>query len=249
MTTMAATPIESTRPTHRLLASVGLHLVPGLAALLAYVALLPLTRAAGLPSVAALAGAGLLAAPAVQLGLIARHRRRRPDEPALALRTRLPLPRLFGWAAVEIAAAAAAFAVTAPLVRLLQTRVFGWWPTTWTIQLGTDGRYCDRALLVTAGLLFVGSVLVAPVVEELYFRGFLLPRMPSRLGRWRIPAHVGLFAGYHVWSPWLIPTRVLAILPLAAIATRTRDVRVGIVAHVLLNATDLAALLIFLRSR
>ena len=59
--------------------------------------------------------------PALQLGLIARPRRRRPDEPALALHTRLPLPRLLGWAAVEIAAAAAAFAVTAPLVRLPQT--------------------------------------------------------------------------------------------------------------------------------
>jgi hypothetical protein len=41
-------------------------------------------------------------------------------------------------------------------------------------------------------------------------------------------------------------TRILAVLPLAYVARRTRDVRVGIVAHVLLNATDLIVLLGYL---
>ena len=104
-------------------------------------------------------------------------------------------------------------------------------------------------MLVTAALLLVGSVLVAPVVEELYFRGYLLPRMPQTLGRWRVPVHVVLFAAYHLWSPWLTPTRVLAILPLAYIAVRTRDVRIGMVTHVVLNATDLLAVLVYVSTR
>ena len=91
-------------------------------------------------------------------------------------------------------------------------------------------------------------MIVAPVVEELYFRGYLLPRMPQRLGRWRAPTHAVLFAAYHLWSPWLIPTRVLAILPLAYIAVRTRDVRIGVVTHVVLNATDLVAILLYLQA-
>ena len=98
-------------------------------------------------------------------------------------------------------------------------------------------------------LLLLGTVIVAPVIEELYFRGFLLPRMPQQLGRWRVPAHVTLFAGYHLWSPWLIPTRCLAVLPLAYIAMRTRDVRIGILTHVVLNAADLVALLLVIRTR
>ena len=44
-----------------------------------------------------------------------------------------------------------------------------------------------------------------------------------------------------------MPTRVLAILPLAYIAVRTRDVRIGMVAHVVLNAADLVVLLAFIR--
>ena len=120
----------------------------------------------------------------------------------------------------------------APLTRALQTYLFAGWPDAWAIRLGTDGQYGDGALLVTAALLLLGTVIVAPVVEELYFRGYLLPRMPHRLGRWRVPTHMVLFAAYHLWSPWLFPTRVLAILPLAYIAVRTCDVRIGVVTHV-----------------
>jgi hypothetical protein len=48
---------------------------------------------------------------------------------------------------------------------------------------------------------------------------------------------------------WLVPTRIIAVLPLAYIALRTRDVRVGIVAHVLLNTADLILLLVHLGTR
>ena len=102
--------------------------------------------------------------------------------------------------------------------------------------------------MITAVLLLVGTVIVAPVVEEVYFRGCLLPRMPHQFGPWRIPAHVGLFAAYHLWSPWLMPTRVLAILPLAYIAARTGDIRIGMITHIVLNATDLIVLLLYLRA-
>ena len=161
---------------------------------------------------------------------------------------RLSVPRTLAWASLEIVLAGAAFVLMAPLTRALQTYLFAGWPDAWEIRLGTNGQYGDGALLVTAALLLLGTVIVAPVVEELYFRGYLLPRMPQRLGRWRAPTHVVLFAAYHLWSPWLIPTRVLAILPLAYIAVRTRDVRIGVVTHVVLNATDLVAILLYLQA-
>ena len=228
--------------------TVLLHLAPGVLGLLGYVLLLPVTRALGLPSAAALAAVGLLVVPAVQIGTLRVLRHRRPLEPVIALRSRQSVARTFGWVALEIALAGAAFVLMAPVTRSLQTRLFGWWPDAWAIGLGTDGQYASGALLATAALLLLGTVIVAPVVEELYFRGYLLPRMPQRLGRWRVPAHVALFAAYHLWSPWLIPTRVLAILPLAYIAVRTRDVRIGVVTHVILNATDLVAILLYLHA-
>ena len=89
-------------------------------------------------------------------------------------------------------------------------------------------------------------MLTAPLVEEFYFRGYLLPRMPRRLGRTAPLAHASLFALYHLQTPWLTPARILAITPLAYIAARTRDVRIGMVAHVVLNAVDLGVLALFI---
>ena len=246
MSTAAAIRRPRVSTDHTPAQTVLLHLAPGAAAFAAYVGLVPVARQLGLPPVAALATVGLLVIAPVQLGLLQAQRRRRPDQPAVELRARLPLPRLLGWAGLEVALAGLAFLGTAPFTRLLQARVFAWWPDAWTVRLGTEGGYSDTALLITAALLLVGTVLTAPVVEELYFRGYLLPRMPHQLGPWKLPAHVALFAAYHLWTPWMAPTRILAVLPLAYVALRTRDVRVGIVAHVLLNATDLIVLFAYL---
>ena len=194
--------------------TVLLHLGPGAAAFAAYVGLVPVARQLGLPSVAALGATGLLVIAPIQLGLLRTHRRRRPDEPAVQLRGRLPLPQLLGWAGIEVILAGLVFLGTAPLTRLLQTRVFTWWPDQWTVNLGTEASYSDTALVVTAALLLVGTVLTAPVVEELYFRGYLLPRMPYQFGPWKLEAHVALFAGYHLWTPWLAPDPHRRGLPL-----------------------------------
>src|SRR6478609_1225177 len=248
VTTVVAGSVAGPVAPHRPATTVLLHLVPGALGLLGYLLVLPVTQALGLPSVAALATVGLIVVPAVQVGALRMRRHRRPLEPVIAYHARLSVPRTLAWATLEIVLAGAAFVLMAPLTRALQTYLLAGWPDAWGIRLGMNGQYGDGALLVTAALLLLGTVIVAPVVEELYFRGYLLPRMPQRLGRWRAPTHVVLFAAYHLWSPWLIPTRVLAILPLAYIAVRTRDVRIGVVTHVVLNATDLVAILLYLQA-
>jgi uncharacterized protein len=126
---------------------------------------------------------------------------------------------------------------------------FGWWPASWAIDSGTQPNYSTGALAATALLMLLGTVLAAPLVEECYFRGYLLPRMPAQLGHGRPVAHAALFAGYHLWTPWLTPTRLLAILPLSIIALRTGDLRIGIATHVLLNSVDLMILAAYLLSR
>ena len=177
------------------------------------------------------------------------RRHRRPLEPVIAYRARLSVPRTLAWATLEIVLAGAAFVLMAPLTRALQTYLFAGWPDAWEIRLGTNGQYGDGALLVTAALLLLGTVIVAPVVEEA-----LLPRVPPATDA-AAPRPVASFR--RTWScsprttcgrPWLIPTRVLAILPLAYIAVRTRDVRIGVVTHVVLNATDLVAILLYLQA-
>jgi membrane protease YdiL (CAAX protease family) len=230
---------------HTLVHSIVLHLAPGAAVLAAYAALVPVAGHLHLPSGAALGAAGLVAVAPVQLALLRHHRRARPGEPAVQLRRRLALPRVLAWALLEIVLGALAFLVTAPLVDRLQG-VFGWWPAAWAVDLGNHSGYTRSAQLGTAALVLVGTVLMAPIVEEVYFRGYLLPRMPPRLGSAGPLAHATLFACYHLQTPWLTPARILAITPLAYIAAKTRDLRIGIVAHCVLNGVDFIVLVFFI---
>lgn len=106
------------------------------------------------------------------------------------------------------------------------------------MNLGTEGSYSHAALLWTLALVIAGSVVLAPLVEETYFRGFLLPRMPDMFGRTAPVVHAALFASYHLWTPWLAPVRFIAILPLVVVVRRTGSIRIGMAAHMALNAVD-----------
>ncbi len=242
--TGAGVPVPPTP--HTLPSSLLLHLGPGLVVGAAYLALVPAARALGLPSAAALGAQGLLITGPLMIGILkVSSRRRWPGEPTIALRRVPTVAAILGWATLILCAAAAAFVVTRPVKEWLERTLFRAWPDSWKPQLGTAGGYSDSALLWTAVLLLVGSVLIAPVVEEAYFRGFLLPRMPAWLGRSAPVAHVVLFAFYHVWTLWLTPTRILAVLPLVYITLRTRSVLPAMVAHVVLNLVDVVVIIAF----
>ena len=73
-----------------------------------------------------------------------------------------------------------------------------------------------------------------PVTEELYFRGYLLPRM-SQLGRWAPLLNVVLFSLYHFWSPWQFFSRIAGVTPVAYAVWWKENVYLGVVVHVLLN--------------
>jgi uncharacterized protein len=177
-TSMRSLPISGVA-THTAGRSALLHLAPGAAAMAVYTAAAPLVRDIGLPSIAALALSGLLGVAPVQLVLLARNRGRHPSSPTNMLRTKLPLPRMLGWALVEVGLGAAAFALAGPPAEVLRRTAFGWWPAGWILDPGTHPGFSHRALLVAGLVMLLGSVIVAPVVEEYYFRGYLLPRMPA----------------------------------------------------------------------
>ena len=71
------------------------------------------------------------------------------------------------------------------------------------------------------GLLVNG--LAAPVVEELYFRGYLLPRIPLSRG-WAPLLNAALFSLYHLFSPWQNLARTAAVVPIAYAVSWKRSV-------------------------
>lgn len=85
--------------------------------------------------------------------------------------------------------------------------------------------------------LFALSVLVlflAPIVEELFFRGLLLPRMQHACGKFDWVVNGTIFTAYHLHEPWVMPTTLLTgIFGQAYPAKRFRSIWISLVAHTL----------------
>ena len=111
--------------------------------------------------------------------------------------------------------------------------------------LGVDTQG-DQILQLFAGLdspiwfILVG-VIFAPIIEELFFRGFLFQGFRQRYG-WVSGAFLSsaIFGGAHLDPVALIPTFILGFL-LAYMYHRSNSVWPGIIIHVLVNAMGLCA--------
>ena len=94
-----------------------------------------------------------------------------------------------------------------------------------------------------AGMLALALVL-APVAEELLFRGVLLPVMVRRMGAWPAIVTNGLlFGAVHMHLPSLLPLSLLG-MALCAAAIHSRGVLVPILVHFLFNALNTAMILL-----
>jgi len=95
-------------------------------------------------------------------------------------------------------------------------------------------QYSQGSLLLAGVLGFVFNGIVGPVVEELYFRGYLLPRI-SRLKGWAPLLNVVLFSIYHFFTPWQNPARILALLPMGYAVWWKKNIYIGIIVHCIIN--------------
>src|SRR5918993_2586461 len=78
------------------------------------------------------------------------------------------------------------------------------------------------------------NVIAGPVVEEMYFRGYLLPRI-SRFGAWAPLINTVLFSLYHFFSPWLNVSRIITFLPTIYAAWWKRSIYLSMIVHILGN--------------
>lgn len=143
--------------------------------------------------------------------------------------------RYFLWVPAILVPTAAIFAAFEPITRGLEEALAG---------VSVLAKYQATGVSDLAGILLLASIvlgaILVPITEELYFRGYLLPRMSSRFGRLKPVAHSLLFAIYHFGSPWFIPVRTLGLLPLIYATIHTQNVRPGIIAHCMVNLANFA---------
>jgi uncharacterized protein len=91
-------------------------------------------------------------------------------------------------------------------------------------------------------MLLLGVAVVAPIVEELFFRGMLYPLLRRRLPGWlAIVANAAIFAALH-FIPILLPILFVMGLLLTFVRARTNSVIPGILIHALNNAVFVLAI-------
>jgi membrane protease YdiL (CAAX protease family) len=82
--------------------------------------------------------------------------------------------------------------------------------------------------------LTVMVALLAPCVEELFFRGLLLPRMRAVFGRGDWVVNGTIFTAYHLHQPWSMPATLLdGIFAEAYPAKRFQSIWISVVGHTL----------------
>ena len=86
-------------------------------------------------------------------------------------------------------------------------------------------------MLLMWATMLVGLILLGGFTQELYSRGFLLPRMES-MGRVAPLYNALMFAIFHFIAPWSWPTFFLMVLPWAYLVWWRRSTKIGLFIHV-----------------
>ena len=230
-----------------------LHLAPGAIATLLFVLLAGPVQASGYPPLAAFLIAIAVVIVPFELLVVILAGRREPSGGLLAAvpyRRPLTIRQWLILVPMLLVVGILGFALLGLLDPAIRDALFGWLPDWFRELVDTDAvaDYESSAWTITLIGYFALNVLIGPVVEELYFRGYLLPRM-SRLGVWAPIVNTALFSLYHFWSPWSFLARVAGVTPFVYAVWRTENVYLGMVVHVLLNAIGTASLIALIASR
>ena len=217
-----------------------LHLMPGGVLALAYAILGAQFHKNGLPSILGFYAASVLILFPIEIGLPILLERRKKSQVRLKdvflFRESQPIGQMVLLIAGSLLWAGLVFVIAgSALVDPIREGLFSWVPEWYDLgyYLLSQG-YSRPVRIVTWALGIVFAAIVGPTIEELYFRGYLLPRMVVLKG-WAPLVGVVLFALYHFWSPWLFVVRVIAGLPMVYAVWWKRNVSIGVGAHCLLN--------------
>lgn len=238
---------------HSLGRSILLHLIPGVLITAFYALTAKPIIEAGYPAIVALMLGILFVLIPVELGYLLYQGRKRNNrislEGIVLYRHTLPIWQFAVLILSLLVWAGLLFAIATPIDTFFIDNFFAWIPEWYFFADFSEGlsQYSSSAITVTIVLALVLNGVAGPVVEELYFRGYLLPRI-SRYGWWAPVLNAVLFSIYHFFSPWQNLIRILALLPMTFIAQWKKNIFIGMWQHVLLNTIGVLLIIVLLLS-
>lgn len=216
-------------------AIVAYHLLPGVPILLLTILFANPTWGFGLPIFLSLMLAILFGLIPVQLGILAVVARKQEAKirDIISFKSKMSLGKTLAWSIPLLLFCIAGFGLLSAVEHPLWS-IFDWVPQWFRLDLFDFGDVSKGMvwLMLVLGFLFNG--VFGPYVEELYFRGFLLPRM-NRLGKAAPLVNVVLFSIYHLFTPWQNITRIVALTPMVYGVWYNKNIRIGIIVHMALN--------------
>ncbi|WP_246843430.1 CPBP family intramembrane glutamic endopeptidase [Allokutzneria sp. NRRL B-24872] len=97
-----------------------------------------------------------------------------------------------------------------------------------TTYIEGNGR---SAMLITLVVCLPLTGISLPLIEEFYFRGFLMPRI-AHLGKGAPVLSTVLFSLYHFWAPWTFLSKLIFFFPGPWFVWKEKDIRLSIGMHV-----------------
>jgi hypothetical protein len=223
---------------HSLLKSLILHLLPAVIWIFFYIPLARLAVENGIPTMLVMLIVSVFTLFAFQFGYIYALGRKRNGRLSLQgivlYREKLPWLQ---YAYLGVAVAAWQFLVAIvgfDLNEFIRRLFFSWIPDWYYLSRGAVGQNAPSVEISIAVLSVLIFGIIGPISEELYFRGYLLPRL-SNFGAWAPLLNTVFFILYHFWQIHLIIPSVIGFLPMVYFVWRKRSIYLGIIVHCSLN--------------
>jgi membrane protease YdiL (CAAX protease family) len=201
-----------------------LHLYPGVLIFLFYILVAPYAVRQGYPGMIALLAAELLVL--LPIGIMHLSKWKTPFD------FRPKAWKLILWIVVGFIVCLLLYAPMFSVGLWARTHLFSWLPS-WFYDPGFSWA-SRKALIITFSLAILIDGFIGPVIEELYFRGWLLPSM-TRFGNAAPVINAGLFTIYHLWQPHNYAAIFLVALVFSYAAWWKRSVWLSIGIHCLVN--------------
>lgn len=211
------------------------HLYPGIIILISFVVVTPLLVSHHYPPQLGILASIILVAIPLFLSHLTWAKRKESRKHFWQLngyQNKLPTGKLILYSVALVLFMFLVWGITQPIDKIISDQLLSWLPGWFTIQ--DFSGYSREIILTTLVINLIVNGFLAPFVEEFYFRGYLLPRMAA-WGKWAFVLNAVLFSFYHFWQPNVYITLILALTPMIWLVWKTKDLRLAILTHCLLN--------------